>query len=78
MKIAKKNLDEVMKQEKQRGRRPIDFETGKRRAQTLRDMRKLLERATEEEFVTAIRAAGLRDGSPEFLECLRIWRGYRP
>jgi hypothetical protein len=74
----KKNLDEVMKQEKQRGRRPIDFEAGKRRAQTLRDMRKLLESAREEEFVAAIRAAGLRDGSPEFLEALRIWREYRP
>jgi hypothetical protein len=49
-----KHLDEVMKQEKQRGRRPIDFEAGKRRAQTLRDMRKLLETASEEEFVGAI------------------------
>jgi hypothetical protein len=73
-----KNLDEVMRQEKARGRRPIDFEAGKRRAQTLRDMRKLLETAREEEFVAAIRAAGLRDGSPEFLEALRIWREYRP
>jgi len=70
-----KDLDEVMNQEKRRGRRPIDFETGKRRAQTLRAMRKLLETASEEEFLTAIRAAGLRDGSPEFLEALRIWRG---
>lgn len=67
-----------MKQEKRRGRRPIDFDAGKRRAQTLRDMRMLLETASEEEFVAAIRAAGLLDGSPEFLEALRIWRGYRP
>lgn len=66
-----------MKEEKQRGRRPIDFEAGKRRAQTLRDMRKLLESASEEEFVAAIQAAGLSAGSPEFLEALRIWRGYR-
>lgn len=71
------DLHEVMKQEKRRGRRPIDFEAGKKRAQILRDMRKLLENATEEEFVAAIRAAGLHDGSPEFLEALRIWRGYR-
>jgi hypothetical protein len=73
----KKDLEEVMKQETRRGRRPIDFEAGKRRAQTLRDMRKLLESASEEEFLAAIRTAGLRDGSPEFLEALRIWRGYR-
>ena len=71
-------LEEVMKQERQRGRRrPIDFEAGKRRAETLRSMRKLLESGTEEEFVAAIRAAGLHHGSPEFLEALRIWRGYR-
>jgi hypothetical protein len=73
----KNDIDEVMKQEKRRGRRPIDFETGKRRAQTLKAMRKLLESASEEEFVTAIRAAGLHDGSAEFLEALRIWREYR-
>jgi hypothetical protein len=73
----KNDLEEVMRQEKRRGRRPIDFETGKKRTQTLRDMKKLLESASEEEFIAAIRAAGLRDDSPEFLEALRIWRGYR-
>jgi len=73
-----KDIQEVMKQEKQRGRRPIDFGAAKRRAQTLRDMKKLLESASEEEFVTAIRAAGLSEGSPEYLEALRIWGGYRP
>jgi hypothetical protein len=73
----KNDRHEVMKQEKRRGRRPIDFETGKKRSQILRDMRKLLENATEEEFVEAIRVAGLHDGSPEFVEALRIWRGYR-
>ena len=73
------DLKEVMREEKQRGRRrPIDFEAAKERAQLLRNMRKLLESATEEEFLTAIRAAGLHDGSPDFLEALRIWRGYRP
>ncbi len=74
---SKDDIEEVMKQERRRGRRPIDFESGKERAQTLRDMRKLLESASEEEFVAVIRVAGLRDGSPEFLEALRIWRGYR-
>jgi len=66
-----------MKQERQRGRRPIDFEAGKRRAQMLRSMKKLLENASEEEFVEAIRAAGLRAGSLEFLEAMRIWREYQ-
>ncbi len=76
-KDANDDLSEVIRQEKQRGRRPIDFEAAKQRAQLLKDMRKLLETATEEEFLVAIRAAGLRDGSPEFWEALRIWRGYR-
>jgi len=73
----KKDLEEVMKQERQRGRRPIDFEAGKRRARMLRSMKKLLENASEEEFVAAIRTAGLRAGSLEFLEAMRIWREYR-
>lgn len=73
----KDDLDQAMREDKRRGRRPIDFEAGKKRAQTLKDMRKLLESAKEEEFVAAIRTAGLRDGSPEFLEAVRIWRGYR-
>jgi hypothetical protein len=72
-----KNLNEVMKQEKRRGRRPIDFEARKEQAQKLKDARKLLETATEAEFLDAMRAAGLHDGSPELLEALRIWRGYR-
>jgi hypothetical protein len=41
-------------------------------------LRKLLLVATEEEFVEAMRVAGLRDDSPPFLEALRIWRAYRP
>ena len=66
------DVDEVMKQEKQRGRRPIDFEARRKRAQLLRDMKKLLETATELEFLEAMRAAGLRDGSHELLEALRF------
>jgi len=72
-----KDIDEVAQQERRRGRRPIDFEARKKRAQQLRDTRKLLETATEDEFLTAMRVAGLRDGSPELSEALRIWRGYR-
>ena len=50
-KDANDDPSEVMRQEKQRGRRrPIDFEAAKQRAQLLKDMRKLLETATEEEF----------------------------
>jgi len=74
----KRDLEEVIREETGRGRRRIDFEARRERAQLLQDFRKLLSLATEEEFLNAMRAAGLRDGSSELSEALRIWRGYRP
>ena len=40
-------------------------------------MRKLLMIGAEEDVVKVMRDAGLRDGSPELLAALRIWREYR-
>jgi hypothetical protein len=74
----RKDLEEVRQKETRRGRRPIDFDERRKREERLNEFRKLLELATEEEFVTAMRAVGLRDDSPEFLEALRIWKNYRP
>ena len=74
----KKDLEEVMREEARRGRRPIDLEARRKRTERLTDMGKLLTLATEEEFLRAMRAAGLTDGSPELLEALRIWREFRP
>jgi hypothetical protein len=74
----KRDLEEVIREETGRGRRRIDFDARRERAQLLRDFRKHLALSTEEEFVNAMRAFGLRDGSPELSEVLRIWRGYRP
>ena len=71
------DLDDVMLQETRRGRRPIDLEAKRLRVQRLRDSRKLLESGTEEEVKMALRAAGLRDGSPRFVESLRTWRENR-
>jgi hypothetical protein len=76
--IRKKDLEEVMRKETRRGRRPIDFEERRKRAERLNGIRKLLELATEGEFVKAMLAVGLRDDSPEFLDALRIWKNYRP
>jgi hypothetical protein len=73
----KKDLDEVIRKETGRGRRPVDLEARRKRAEKLNDMRRLLTLATEDEFIQAMLAAGLADGSPELLEALRIWRGYR-
>jgi hypothetical protein len=68
----------VIKEEGRRGsRQPHSDHARKEHEKRLRQARKLLERATEEEVVAAIRAAGLRDGSPEALEALRVWRENR-
>jgi hypothetical protein len=73
----KRDLQDVMKEEGRRGRRPLDSEAQRAREEKLGRFRKLLEMATEEEFVMALRAFGLREGSQEFLTSLEIWRNYR-
>jgi hypothetical protein len=70
-------LKDLIKEQGRRGKRPVDLQVQKERKAKLEMMRKLLEIATEDEFVQAMRVYGLRDGSEEFLSCLEIWRGYR-
>ena len=60
-----------------RGRRPVDLEAQRARRERLAEFGKLLEIGTEAEFTKALRAFGLREGSPEFLESLEVRRGYR-
>jgi hypothetical protein len=73
----KKDLEDVMRTESRRGRRPVDLGARQKRNEKLQGMRTYLAIATEEEFVKAMRGVGLREGSPEFLEALRIWHEYR-
>jgi len=73
-----KDLREVIAEETARGRRRIDTEARRQRAKRLSDARALLSTATKEEFLAAMRAVGLPDGSPELEEALRIWREFRP
>jgi hypothetical protein len=72
------DVDDVRREEMSRGRRPIDLETRRQRQETLHDLRQLLAVGTEDEFVAAMRALGLRDDSPKWNEILRIWSEYRP
>lgn len=69
-------IREVIQEEARRGARQPHGEQAKH-GKRLRQARKLLERATEEEVIAVIRAAGLRDDSPEALEALRVWRENR-
>jgi hypothetical protein len=73
----KQDLEDVIRAESRRGKRPIDIEERRRRAQLQRDFRTLLEEGSKEDFVKAIRALGLRDGSPEFEHALSIWNETR-
>ena len=76
----KQDLEDVMRSETRRGKRPIDIEERRRRAELQRDFKFLLDSASRDEFVKAIHALGLRDGSPEFVQALSIWdetRGFR-
>jgi hypothetical protein len=77
--MDKKEQDvrDLIRQEGRRGRRPIDLGAQRERREKLTALRKLLEIGTEADFVKAVRAFGLREGSPEFLASLEIWRGYR-
>jgi hypothetical protein len=70
------DVRDVMNEEKAR-LRPARAQAQREHAKRLRQAKKLLERATEEEFVSAMRSAGLRDGSAEFENALRIWRANR-
>lgn len=71
------DLEDVRREEMSRGRLPISMEARKQRQERLNDLRMLLEVATEEEFVAAMRALGLQADSPRWSEILQIWREYR-
>ena len=70
-------LGDVIREETRRGRRPIDIEERKRQAQLKREFRMYLRIATEQEFREAMRALGLRDGSRQLDQALKIWRTFR-
>ncbi len=73
----KQDLEDIMRSETRRGKRPMDIEERRRRAELQRDFKFLLESASKEEFVKAIHALGLRDGSPQFEQALSIWNETR-
>jgi hypothetical protein len=70
------DIKDVMREEGSRGRKRVDTAARKKHQQRLKDFQKLLN-GTEEEFISAIRAGGIRADSPLFLEALRIWRENR-
>jgi hypothetical protein len=68
------DIDDVIKEEKSRGRRRVDTEALRRRADLLNKLRDVLTLRTEREFVDAIREMKLADDPEKLRELLRIWR----
>ena len=62
-----------MRSETRRGKRPVDIEERRRRAELQREFKFLLDHGSRDEFVKAIRALGLAYGSPEFEQALSLW-----
>lgn len=71
------DLDDVMREEQSRGRRPVDMDA-RREHETLREgFRKLLQLGDEAALRRAMRALGLDEQSPDFLQALAVWRRQR-
>jgi Mg2+/Co2+ transporter CorC len=70
-------LDDVIREETSRGRRPVNIEERRRRATLLEQCRDLLRLSTEEEFAEVMRASGVAPDSEHFQIALRAWREYR-
>ena len=69
-----RDVRDVIREEKSRGRRPVDTDALRDYQEKLAKCRELLQYGNESDLRDAIRALGLEDGSPEFVEAIRIWR----
>lgn len=68
------DIQDVMREEKSRGRRRIDVEALRRREELRKQFREALKLRTEREFIDAIREMKLADDPEKLRELLKIWR----
>lgn len=68
------DIEDVIKEEKSRGKRRVDTKALRQRQILLRKFREALKLRTEREFVEAIRELGLADDPEKLREALKIWR----
>lgn len=71
-----KDVQDVIAEEKSRGRRPLDIKAKKERAELLRYIREALEAKTEHEFLDAIRGLQLGEDPERLQHAVTIWRSY--
>lgn len=71
-------VEDVMREEKSRGRRrsPVNTDILRGRQRRLQDLRKWLRRDRREDFAEAIRDLGIEPDSPEYQNALRIYDEY--
>ena len=72
-------LHQVMAEERGRGsRRPVKAETLEKQRRLRRAAEMLANRDCEKrDYLSGLRELGLQDGSPEFLEFVKVWDAYR-
>ena len=68
------DVQDVMREEKSRGKRRVDLKAIRQREDLLREFREALKLKTEHEFVEAIRELGIVDDPEKLREALKIWR----
>lgn len=68
------DIQDVMREEKSRGKRRVDMGSLRRREDLLKKFREALTLRTEREFVDAIREMKLTDDPEKLRELLKIWR----
>ena len=67
-------IQDVMREEKSRGKRRVDLKALRQRQELLNGFREALKLRTEHEFVEAIRELGFADDPEKLREALKIWR----
>ncbi len=67
------DLSDVIREEKSRGRRPIDTQAEREHQLLVKGYLKLLSERNKQKFLRAIRSLGLQDGSPEFQQAVQAW-----
>ena len=71
-----KDLRDVMREEKSRGKRRVDPDEERKRQELLRTFRAALEARTEREFLEAVKLLGLGDDPLKRENALKIWRSF--
>jgi hypothetical protein len=69
--LEPEDLNQVIREERRRGRRPLDESRRKARERLVEE---LFEEEDEASFLDSIRALGLQEGSASWQEALASWR----